>query len=132
MDRNRLKERKKDFQAAVARLDEACRLPADPIVRDSVIQRFTFCWELAWKTLNIWLNYLGVDVQNPRDTFREAYNAGLIADGNLWSDMQKMRNLTSHTYNEQLAEEVYSFIRETGLDLFTALAEKSRTWTIDD
>lgn len=131
MDKQRFEERKNEFQTAVKRLDEACRVPFDTIVRDSVIQRFEFCWELSWKTLNLWLNYLGVVVQNPRDTFREANNAGLIGDGNLWSDMQKMRNLTSHTYNDQLADEVYTFVKNTGLQLFVDLSEKSKTWSVD-
>lgn len=128
MDIQRLEQRKTELQTAVLRLEEACAEPFSSIVRDSVIQRFEFCWELSWKAMGLWLEYLGVVVLNPRDTFREAHNKGLIADGNLWSDMQKMRNLTSHTYNEKLADEVYAFIQDTGLPLFLQLAAASKTW----
>lgn len=38
-------------------------------------------------------------VKTPRETMQAALQAGLIEDGNAWSDLQKMRNLTSHTYN---------------------------------
>lgn len=132
MDIQRLEQRKTELQAAVLRLEEACAEPFSSIVRDSVIQRFEFCWELSWKAMGLWLEYLGVVVLNPRDTFREAHNKGLIQDGNLWSDMQKMRNLTSHTYNEKLADEVYAFIQETGRPLFTKLAAASKTWQAND
>jgi len=54
--------------------------------------------------------------------------AGLIEDGNAWSDLQKMRNLTSHTYNEDLAENVYTFVVEQGVLLFQQLAQKARLW----
>jgi len=128
MNTQRFDERKWEFQSAVTRLDEACRAPFDSIVRDSVIQRFEFCWELAWKTVSLWLNYQGINVQSPRETFREAHAVGLIEDGNLWSDMQKMRNLTVHTYNEELADEVYTFVKQTGLALFTELANKAKQW----
>ena len=128
MDTERLEQRKSELQAAVQRLEEACAEPFSTLVRDSVIQRFEFCWELAWKTMGLWLEYLGIVVLNPRDTFREAHNKGLIQDGNLWTDMQKMRNLTVHTYKEKLADEVYAFILNKGLPLFRQLSETSKTW----
>ena len=59
---------------------------------------------------------------------QEALQAGLIEDGNLWSDMQKMRNLTSHTYREELANEVYDFVVNQGLPVFRDLAEKGASW----
>ncbi|WP_334118421.1 HI0074 family nucleotidyltransferase substrate-binding subunit [Limnobacter sp.] len=64
-------------------------------IRDSVIQRFEFCWELAWKVLKLRLEQLGIAASNPRDVFKEALAAGLIHDGNRWSEAQRMRNLSS-------------------------------------
>jgi hypothetical protein len=45
-----------DLARAVDRLDEACRrfaatVPSDPLIRDGLIQRFEFCFELAWKAV---------------------------------------------------------------------------------
>jgi nucleotidyltransferase-like protein len=51
--------------------------------------------------------------------------AGLIEDGNAWSDLQKMRNLTRHTYNEQLADDVYAYVAEHAVRLFRQLADKA-------
>lgn len=128
MDVTRFQERKADLLKAVARLSDACAQPSNEFMRDSVIQRFEFCWELAWKTLRLWLEYLGVEATNPRDVFREALQNSLIQDGNAWSELQRMRNLTSHTYDEKLAEQVYQFIRANGLPLFEQLAITVSTW----
>lgn len=125
----RLMERQADLLRAIDRLSEACEQPLNSFVRDSVIQRFEFCWELAWKSLKLRLEQLGVLTLNPRDTFREAVNKGIIQDGNAWSDLQKYRNMTSHTYNEALADDVYAYVRETGLGLFQELGREARTWT---
>lgn len=113
---------------AAARLEEACQQPFSSFIRDSVIQRFEFCWELAWKALRLRLEALGVEVLNPRDTYREALNKGLIYDGNLWSEAQRNRNLTSHTYDEVLAQTVYLFVMENGLPLFLKLSSDAQSW----
>lgn len=131
MDIERLNERTREFTKAVSRLEEACEQPFSSFVRDSVIQRFEFCWELAWKALRLRLEQLGVEVLNPRDTFREALNKGLIHDGIAWTEAQRTRNLTSHTYDEKLADEVYGYVREEGLALFGKLAEDAATWSSD-
>lgn len=128
MDSERLSERISDYLKAVVQLEKAVLHPKDEFVRDSVIQRFEFTHELAWKMLRLRLENEGILVKTPRETMQEALQAGFIADGNLWSDLQKMRNLTSHTYREQLAEDVYEFIVAQGLPLFQQLGEKSRTW----
>jgi nucleotidyltransferase substrate binding protein (TIGR01987 family) len=128
MDAERLSERISDYLKAVLQLEKAVLHPKDEFVRDSVIQRFEFTHELAWKMLRLRLENEGLLVKTPRETMQEALQAGFIADGNLWSDLQKMRNLTSHTYREQLAEDVYDFIVAQGLPLFQQLAEKSRAW----
>lgn len=128
MDMERLSERINDYQKAVLQLEKAVLHPKDEFIRDSVIQRFEFTHELSWKMLRLRLEQEGILVKTPRETMQEALQAGFIADGNLWSDMQKMRNLTSHTYREQLAEDVYAFIVTSALPLFQQLAEKSRIW----
>lgn len=128
MDQQRLNERKNDLQKAIDRLEEACNQPFSSFIRDAVIQRFEFCWELTWKTLKLRLQQLGVEALNPRDIFREALNSGIIQDGNAWSEMQKKRNLTTHTYDEKLATEVYQYLIQYGLALFKALKKEMSEW----
>jgi hypothetical protein len=54
--------------------------------------------------------------------------AAFIEDGNAWSELQKYRNLTSHTYDESLAQNVYNYIVQHGLGLFKALAIHAVRW----
>lgn len=75
--------------------------------RDGVIQRFKVSFELVWKTLKRVLAFKGVDVNSPRDVFRESAKQQLIEDPLIWFDFIKKRNLTVHTYNQDCAEEIF-------------------------
>jgi nucleotidyltransferase substrate binding protein (TIGR01987 family) len=128
VDIERYSERKQELLNAVQRLEEACVQPFSSFIRDSVIQRFEFCWELAWKTLRLKLEAEGIIANTPREVWQQALQAGLIVDGNAWSEAQKKRNLTSHTYDEKLADEVYGYVLKDGLPLFRKLAADVETW----
>lgn len=128
MDTERLTERIDDYLKAFRQLEKAAQQPKDEFLRDSVIQRFEFTHELAWKMLKLRLEQDDIFAKTPRETLQEALQAGLIEDGNAWSDLQKMRNLTSHTYNEPLADDVYAFVIEHGVKLFGQLADKASSW----
>lgn len=128
MDTERLSERIDDYLKAFRQLEKAANQPKDEYLRDSVIQRFEFTHELAWKMLKLRLELENIFAQTPREVLQEALQACFIDDGNAWSDLQKKRNLTSHTYNESLADDVYSFVVEQGVSLFKQLAEKAETW----
>jgi nucleotidyltransferase substrate binding protein (TIGR01987 family) len=128
MDAERMEERITDYLKAFGQLEKAARQPKDEFVRDSVIQRFEFTHELAWKMLKLRLEQEDVFARTPRETMQASLEAGYIEDGNAWSDLQKMRNLTSHTYNEELAENVYTFVIEQGVFLFQQLAQKALQW----
>lgn len=72
-----------------------------------LIQRFEFTHELAWNVCKDYFEYQGnTEITGSRDATREAFNKGLIADGEGWMEMIKSRNKTSHTYNEEIAEEI--------------------------
>lgn len=45
-------------------------------------------------------------IYGSKDTFRLAFKRGLITEGEIWMDMVKSRVLTSHTYNENIAEKI--------------------------
>jgi len=129
MNTERFDERRHELITAVQRLEEACAQPFSSFIRDSVIQRFEFCWELACKTLRLKLEAEGIMVNTPRETWQQALQVALIADGNAWSEAQKKRNLTSHTYDEKLADEVYGYVLQQGLPLFQKLANLVASWS---
>ncbi|CAE6502515.1 conserved hypothetical protein [Nitrosomonas nitrosa] len=128
MDQERLQERIADYLKAVRQLEKAVRQPEDEFIRDSVIQRFGFTYELAWKMLKLQLEAEAIMAATPRQVLQEALQAGFIHDGNAWSQLQSRRNLTSHTYDETLAKEIYQYIVKQGLPLFQQLAAEVGTW----
>jgi nucleotidyltransferase substrate binding protein (TIGR01987 family) len=130
MDPERLNERIADFLKGVHQLERAVAQPFDEFTRDATIQRFEFCYELAWKMLKLKLEQEGISARTPRQALQEALQAALIDNGNAWSEIQRYRNLTSHTYNERLADEVYAFIGEQALLRFQALAREANAWKI--
>ena len=74
--------------------------------KEGTIQRFEYCLELAWKTMKDYLEYNGVTIlpATPRQVIKEAFAAGVIADGQVWVDMLDHRNLLSHTYDVAVFE----------------------------
>ncbi|MBV6325232.1 HI0074 family nucleotidyltransferase substrate-binding subunit [Duganella violaceipulchra] len=125
----RLVERSNDFLSAVNRLEEALAQPENSFLRDATIQRFKFTYELAWKAIKLWLETKDIVVLNAKDTLQAALEQGLLADGNSWSQLHRMRNLTSHTYDEAQAMAVYQFVKNQGAQLFSELAKTVSTWT---
>lgn len=94
---------------ALDRLDDALArdVSQDSLVLDATIQRFEFCVELTWKTLKKLLEAEGEDATTPKQTLQKAYVSKWIDDEAQWLAMLKDRNLSSHTYKQKLAQEVY-------------------------
>ena len=95
-----------EFKKAVIKLEQALREPKNEFIRDSVIQRFEFSVELAWKTGK---KMTGISTSAPKDVIRDLAQSGYILDLSLWLEAIDMRNLSSHTYNEDLADKLYDF-----------------------
>ena len=77
-------------------------------VRDSGIKRFELCFELSWKVVQSFLRDRGLDCRSPRDCFREAFSHGLLAEEEVWVLMHQDRNLSVHTYKEELANQLFA------------------------
>lgn len=80
----------------------------DEMIKEGLIQRFEYTHELAWNVMKDYAEYQGNStVGGSRDATREAFQLKLISDGHIWMDMIVSRNKTSHTYNEEIADEIY-------------------------
>lgn len=89
-----------------------------------LIQGFEFTHELAWNVLKDYLQEQGfVGLVGSKDATRAAFKNALIADGEAWMDMIKARNLTSHTYNTEVAESIVHDILQRFHPAFVALAQ---------
>jgi nucleotidyltransferase substrate binding protein (TIGR01987 family) len=126
---NRLAERSRDFLSALLRLQEALAQPENTFLRDASIHRFEFTYELAWKSIKLWLESKEILTFSAKETLQAALDQGLLVDGNGWSQLHHMRNLTSHTYDEAQALLVYGFIKNEGIRLFLDLAKEASSWT---
>jgi nucleotidyltransferase substrate binding protein (TIGR01987 family) len=94
---------------AITRSQEA---PGDDELRDSVIQGFEYTYDLSWKMLKRRLEMDSpspetIDALSFRDLIREGAVNGLIADPEAWFEYREQRNITSHTYDEKKAAQVY-------------------------
>ena len=112
-----------EFLRAISRLEDALAQSKTEFVRDSVNQRFEFSVELAWKTAK---KVMGTSTSAPKDVVREMAQGKYIENVDLWLQAIDMRNLTSHTYKEPLAEQVYVFATHFLAEL-KQLAEKIAT-----
>ncbi len=94
--------------------------------RDGAIQRFEFTFELSWKTMKRILSFKGIEVNSPRDVFREAAKQKLIDDPVIWFDFLNKRNLTVHTYNQDCADEIFRSLSafEQKVDEFIVIIRK--------
>jgi nucleotidyltransferase substrate binding protein (TIGR01987 family) len=72
-----------------------------------LIQAFEYTHELAWTTLKDLLEYRGnKGIYGSKDASRMAFQLGIIENGEIWMAMIQSRDLTSHTYNEDTAEQI--------------------------
>ena len=125
----RWQQRFSNYKKALKQLIDAVELAGEreltKLERQGLIQAFEYTHELAWNTLKDFLEIRGVkDIYGSKDTTREAFSLGLIQTGEIWMDMIKSRNQTSHTYNEEVAEEIAGSIINNYLNEFEILQNK--------
>ena len=80
--------------------------------RDGIIQRFEFTLELSWKTAKKILRSNDIEVDVPKNVFREMASLGWIDSAELWMEYVNARNKASHIYNEEMATAVFSVISD--------------------
>jgi nucleotidyltransferase substrate binding protein (TIGR01987 family) len=96
--------------------------------KEGLIQRFEYTHELAWNVMKDYAEYQGnTSIGGSRDATREAFSIGLIQNGEVWMDMIKSRNLTTHTYNEDTANGIFLKIIKDYFVNFEAFRSKMET-----
>ena len=133
LDLSSLKKACEALDLALKVYDKSTLLEDSPekiLLRDGVIQRFEFTYELSWKMLKRYLDEYSLekaDSLNNRELFRIGWEQRLIADPEKWFHYLKMRNQTSHVYDKDKAEEVFAATRDFFQDaqyLLQRLSEK--------
>ena len=134
MDTQRFAQRQQEFLRAASRLREAVSQQGGDILRDATIQRFEFTFEAAWKTLQLFLLHQGFEVAGPRQVLKQAFAFGLIQtpeEADVWLAMLEDRNLTTHTYREELAERIVANVRAHYAARLVDMAERLATLKAD-
>ena len=98
----------RQFSKAAFRFEQSLTAAPTELHRDAAIQRFEFTMDLAWKTLQAYLEaFKGIKKTSPKDCFRQAYRERLIDYDEVWLHYVDVLNQTSHSYNEETAQTVY-------------------------
>lgn len=103
----RWKQRFENFDKSYKLLNKYAKQPiTTELERAGIIQFFEMTFELAWKVLKNYLEAQEYLVKSPRETVKQAFQIGLIDNGHVWMDALSNRNLTTHTYDEELANKM--------------------------
>lgn len=122
-------QRLSNYSKALVSLSAAVELAGQraltPLEQQGLIQAFEFTHELAWNLMKDYFFWQGnAALTGSRDASREAYARGLVDDGEGWMEMIRSRNLSSHTYNEAVAEAIATLIVERYHPLFLRFRDK--------
>lgn len=125
----RWKQRLANYRRAFAQLNGAVDLARtrelSELERQGLIQAFEFTHELAWNVMKDYFAYQGnTDITGSRDAIREAFDKGLVEDGEGWMEMIHSRNQTAHAYNEQVAAQIAGRVIDRYCALFHEFLER--------
>jgi len=128
----RYKQRFENFKKSFLLLKKAIDIKNPSIIEKAgIIQFFEITFELSWKLMKDYLEYLGYQVKSPREAIKTAYSIELINNGDKWLKMLMDRNLTTHTYDEDNSEEIYEKIKKDYFSLLEDLYKKFKTICLD-
>lgn len=119
-------QRFSNFNKALSQLEKFKNKESlNELEEQGLIKAFEYTFELAWKTLQDLLREKGYeDITGPKPVIDQCFLDGYIIDGEGWVKMQKSRNLTSHTYNEETADEIASAVLSLYYPLFKDLQKR--------
>ncbi len=120
----RWKQRFQNFEKALTVFKDRCSDVEDnpkgskyyDAFQMALVQAFEILIELSWKVLKDYLENEGyTEVQTGKRAFRQAFQDGIIENGEVWLKALEIRNSTSHIYDVALLEELNIFVVESFL-----------------
>ena len=128
----RWKQRFEHFCNAFRQLKNARELQSErdfsELELQGAIQAFEVTQELSWKVMKDFLESEGTrDLFGSKTAVRESFNVGLITDAEVWNDMIKSRNLTSHIYDNSEIVKILKIIFEDYIPVFESFEVKMKT-----
>ncbi len=110
----RWKQRFQNFEKALNQLGKFIdKGELNELEEQGLIQSFEYTHELAWNVMKDFLTFEGIqNIIGSRSATREAFNKGLVEEGQIWMDMIESRNESVHTYNEETADKIANKIKK--------------------
>jgi nucleotidyltransferase substrate binding protein (TIGR01987 family) len=129
----RWKQRFKNFENALRQLKNAKEIKIErdfsELELQGAVQAFEVTQELSWKVLKDFLEYQGkTDLFGSKTVVKEAFNVGLIKDGEIWFEMIRCRNTTSHIYDEFEILQILDIIFNKFINEFIEFEFKMKTF----
>ncbi len=128
---SRLTERIENFNKAYNLYEQTrtayCNDKENKILQLALIQSFEIIFELGWKCLKDYLESKDIEEHTPRDVIKASFNANILPTAQIWIDMAKDRNASTHEYNE---EKVGLIIEKIGTVYFEELS-RFHSWLGD-
>ncbi|MCY6354891.1 HI0074 family nucleotidyltransferase substrate-binding subunit [Clostridium sp. ZS2-4] len=99
------------------------------VYRDSIIKKYETLEDLTWKLLSKIFKASGLEINNPRGCYKQAFKEGFIDDIDVWNEILLSRNATAHIYDEADYEKIKNKILKEYIDaiekLLGNISEKS-------
>ena len=122
----RWQQRFSNYKKALAQLTKfVAKEKLNELEEQGLIQAFEYTHELAWKTLSDFVKNKGnAEIFGSKDATSEAFSLNLLDNGEIWMEMIKSRNMTSHTYNEETTRKIIKAITNDYHPAFVALEKR--------
>jgi nucleotidyltransferase substrate binding protein (TIGR01987 family) len=129
----RWKQRFQHFLGALKQLRNANELRKERAFTElelqGAVQAFEVTQELSWKVMKDFLESQGkTDLFGSKTVVREAFNVGLIANGEQWLKTIESRNKTSHIYDEKEILLILEIVFNEYLPIFIEFDSKMKTF----
>ncbi|MCL2608317.1 MAG: nucleotidyltransferase substrate binding protein [Treponema sp.] len=128
----RWKQRFRNYKKALTTVKHAVELAKSrelsALEKQGAVKSFEFTFELAWNMMKDYLEEQGIaGIIGSKNAIRHAFSNGILENEQIWMEMVKSRNISSHTYDETTAQMVLAFITGDFYDAFAALEQKMET-----
>lgn len=109
-----------NFSNALSTLDRYCKYDIDmDVVLTGIVKQFEMVFELAWKSMKEVMCYQGIieaETGSPAEIIKLGYQYAYIDNQDLWIRMRRDRNISTHLYDEneaeQLVQRIFNYVDE--------------------
>lgn len=116
----RILRRLKDIKLNYEKIENPDEVTKE-VYRDSIIKKYETLEDLCWKLLSKMFKASGLEINNPRGCYKQAFKEGLITDIDIWNNILSSRNATAHIYDEEDYEAIKESILNEYIDAIEGL-----------